>query len=143
MSWVRIPPSPHFTMKKYSIDEAQILIKKIHPIVKDIKAKAHDYSRYHIEASRLVANFRNSPYDRDGVLDKIMNTRKELRDIMNQLEGYSVILRDIEHGTVDILSQFEEDEVMLCCRIFEESEIGWFHNIDEPCSRRRPLKKED
>lgn len=128
-------------MKKYSLEEAQTLIKKIQPIIKDIKTKTYDYSRYHIEASRLVANFRNSPYDREGVLDKIIKTRAELKDTITQLESYHVVLRDIEHGTIDFPSQLEGEDIMLCCRILEESEIGWFHNLDEPCSKRRPLKK--
>lgn len=130
-------------MKRYSLDEAKAIVQKLKPILKEIRTKAHEYSKYHIETLRLVANFRSSPYDRDGVLDKIINTRKELRELVLTLENDSIFLRDIESGGVDLPSRVGGEDVMLCHRVFEESEISWWHGVNEPCSARRPLREKD
>lgn len=130
-------------MKIYTIEEARELVHKIKPVIRDIKSKAYDYSKYHMETSRLVFNFRNSPYDKDGILDKIINTRKELKKLLDEVGSHSVLLRDIESGTIDIPSQMNGEEIFFCWKIFEEQDVMWWHGVNEHCSKRKPLKQKE
>ncbi len=142
MSWVRIPPSPHSKILKiYSIERAQEALGEIRSIVMDIKNRGREYSKCLLDASRLILNFRDNPYDKEGVLDRTIKTRQMLRQLFDELEKYGVILRDVEYGTVDFPADLDGDDIFLCCRTLEEKEISFWHSRDEPCTSRKPLKK--
>lgn len=128
-------------LKLYSIEEAESLIPELKSILKDIREKGKEYTKCLIDSAQLVINFRNNPYDTEGVLDRTIKTRKELRELFNNLEKYGVILRDIDKGGVDFPAEVDGEEVMLCWRAFEESKISYWHTKDETCTMRKPLKR--
>lgn len=130
------------TSKKiYLREEAEKVLPEIKSIVRNIKTKSREYSECLIKATKLVISFRENPRDTDGVLDKTIKTREELKSFFKQLEKYGVILRDLEYGTVDFPTEIGGVEGFLCWRALEESEISWWHRKEEECRMRKPLKK--
>lgn len=94
-----------------------------------------------MKATQLVLNFRENPRDEEGVLDRTIKTRGELKELFKKLEEYGVVLRDIEFGTVDFPAEIDGVDAFFCWRSLEESEIGWWHKKEEDCKMRKPLKK--
>jgi hypothetical protein len=127
--------------KKYSIEEAEEVIPQLKPVIKNIRDKAREYSKCLLDATQLVLNFRENPYDKDGVLDRTIAVRKELKNLFSNLENFGVILRDIDRGTLDFPAEVDGEEIFLCWRALEEDNIRYWHYPAEPCIMRKPLKK--
>ncbi len=93
------------------------------------------------EVNQLIINFKDNPYDKEGILDRTISLRKELRSLFEAIQNYNVILRDVDKGTVDFPSEIDGEEVFLCWRAFEEPKIMFWHKKNEPCHMRRPIKE--
>ena len=62
-----------------------------------------------------------------------------LRAAAGELAEASIVVRDLDRGLVDFPSLRDDREVYLCWVESEESEIGFWHELDTGYSGREPL----
>ena len=127
-------------MKKFSVEEAQKLIPVLKPLLQNLKDIAKEYGKWLAEAQHLVLNYHQKPRDTEGILDRVIETRKKLHETYKKITDLGVIVRDIEKGLVDFPSEMDGEEIYLCWKMDEE-EIKYWHKKDEGFKNRKPLQK--
>ncbi|HET6894954.1 MAG TPA: DUF2203 domain-containing protein, partial [Candidatus Baltobacteraceae bacterium] len=65
--------------------------------------------------------------------------KAEIVRIINRIEAYGCIVKDIDLGLIDFPSMREGRAVYLCWKAGEE-EITHWHGMDEGFSERKPLE---
>jgi hypothetical protein len=63
---------------------------------------------------------------------------ESLRALVDHLDSFGVVLRDLDAGLVDIPTVRDGDRAWLCWRL-EDPDVEWWHTTLEGFSSRRPL----
>ena len=79
------------------------------------------------------------------IVDDLRLTRLRMQGLIDQMaagvariDALGLTLRDIEHGLVDFPALVSGRQVWLCWQRGEPS-VGWWHDLDDGFSGRRPL----
>ncbi|MBV8245185.1 MAG: DUF2203 domain-containing protein [Candidatus Eremiobacteraeota bacterium] len=130
-------------MKLFSPEKANALIPKVTPLVEQmwvkrrelaIKLLEHD-SGLRVpppEPSRLAGL--RSPF----APRKFSELKAEIVRLINRIEGYGCIVKDIDLGLVDFPAMRDGEPIYLCWKAGEPSIAHW-HGIDETFADRKRL----
>ena len=74
--------------------------------------------------------------------DELPRLQSELEENVQELEGMGCFFKDWNFtvGLVDFPAEIDGETVFLCWRS-DETELAWYHTIDEGYQGRRPLPK--
>jgi hypothetical protein len=72
--------------------------------------------------------------------DKIHNTRDRLRELVDELAGIGVELKDLEAGLLDFPAQVDGRDIYLCWKL-GESAVGYWHDCSAGFAGRRPISE--
>ncbi len=59
--------------------------------------------------------------------------------LIEQVEAYGCRIKNLNAGTIDFLSRYEERDVWLCWRYGEQPELQYFHELMAGFQGRRPI----
>ncbi|HYM83858.1 MAG TPA: DUF2203 domain-containing protein [Candidatus Dormibacteraeota bacterium] len=62
----------------------------------------------------------------------------QMQAAVGQLDGWDIVLRDIQTGLVDFPALVNGRQVWLCWRLGEPS-LGWWHELEAGVAGRKPL----
>lgn len=63
---------------------------------------------------------------------------KEAKDLIAEIDSIGVQVKDLDTGLLDFPFQLGDDIVLLCWKL-GETEISWWHSIEDGFRGRRPL----
>lgn len=123
-------------MRYFTVDEANALLPELEPLVGrllELRAKVSTDGR---EMGELLADLHS---DVGGpVASELVRSFDEIDTLVSQIASYGCVLKSLEAGLLDFLSEREGRDVYLCWRYGEPS-IQYFHELHTGFQGRRPL----
>jgi hypothetical protein len=131
-------------MKTFTLEEASSLL----PILDSLLKRAVN-AKEKVELRQLeIAALSHRIMLQGGVLVRISEAArrraehdhalKEARDAVAEIDSIGVQVKDLDTGLLDFPFQLGDDVVLLCWKL-GESEIGWWHRIEDGFRGRQPL----
>ncbi|HEY8314376.1 MAG TPA: DUF2203 domain-containing protein [Candidatus Baltobacteraceae bacterium] len=131
-------------MKLFSPEKANALIPKVSPLLEELWTKRRDLAIKLLESDPDVGGVQPSPHPRIAGLrspfapGRFSERKAEIVRLINRIEAYGCIVKDIDLGLVDFPSMREGRPIYLCWKP-GESQISHWHMIDEGFSERKTL----
>lgn len=131
----------------FTRDEAQSLIPKLERTIReavDLKQEFRSVEAEIRELTNRIMMLGGSQVNQNQFID--LRARREvairnLKDAVDRVHGFGCLVKDLDMGLVDFPTLFEGREVYLCWRL-GESEIAFWHGIDEGFPGRKPIDDE-
>lgn len=121
------------TGKKYSVEEANALLPYLAPTLVELRDVYEEAARIRSAMARSAAG--------DGWSEKREKWSRKLArvaELVGRLQEWEVILRDVDAGLVDFISEREGRTILLCWKLGEEEVLHW-HSPEDGFGGRRPL----
>ncbi len=132
--------------KIFTADEANRLIPTLEPLMRRLQAKRQVLR----ERQQALEEFR-ARASRDGgvVPGSQVATAKteaarllaEIQEGLQQIESWGCVVKDLDRGLVDFLARRGREQVFLCWHL-GETEIGYWHGLEEGFAGRKPLQED-
>ena len=133
--------------KRFSLAEAQSLIPRLEPLLRDAITLKTEYG----EAEAALHRYQEHVMLMGGVLldrAQTMEARKRresaaarLRAAIEQVQETGCVLKDLDVGLIDFPTLFRGEEVYLCWKLGETG-IGYWHGTDEGFRGRKPIDQD-
>ena len=121
--------------RHYSVEEANAALGWVGDAIRQLRAAREGLSDE--EAREALAE--SGPQNGGGEPGRVVSQAfLELRAALNRLQDAEVVLRDLDRGLVDFPSLRDGREVYLCW-LEEETEIGYWHDLEDGYAGRQPL----
>jgi hypothetical protein len=130
--------------KTFTLDEAQTLLPVLEALLRQAQEKGRVCAEIEVELDQLrqqialaggmhvdVATAARRRAERDKAL-------QETKDALAEIESIGVQVKDLEKGLLDFPSLLEGKTVLLCWKL-GETEIGFWHSVEDGFSGRKPL----
>jgi hypothetical protein len=117
----------------YSIDEANGLLPHLSPTLVELREKFEDAAQIRVAVAR-AASTNGWSHQRE----EWSRTLGRVAELLERLQEWKLILRDVSTGLVDFPSQRAGEDIYLCWRL-GEVEVSYWHPVDEGFPGRRPL----
>ena len=122
----------------FTLEEANALLPQINPIMDSLltrRAKAAKISR---QVQELFEDLR---VDRgDPILSELTLEFVVIEDLIEQLQGFGCVIKDLNAGLLDFLAEKNGREVYLCWR-FGEDKIEYYHELHTGFQGRRKFRE--
>ncbi len=130
--------------KRFTLDEAQGLIPKVEPLIREAITRKAEFD----EAEKNLQRFTERLMMLGGVLvDRMhafeLRNRREaglahLRTAIEAVQELGCVVKDLDMGLVDFPTTLHGREVYLCWKLGEEA-IGFWHGVDEGFRGRKAI----
>jgi hypothetical protein len=121
------------TGKKYSVEEANALLPYLAPTLVELRNVYEEAARIRSAMARSAAGNGWSE-KREKWSDKLAR----VAELVGRLQEWEVILRDVDSGLVDFISERDGRTILLCWKLGEE-EVSHWHSPEDGFEGRRPL----
>lgn len=131
-------------MKLFSPEKANALIPKVAPLVEELWAKRRDLAIRLLESDPVVRGIEPTPQRRMATPrspfkpGRFSEQKAEIVRIINRIEAYGCLVKDIDLGLVDFPSMRDGRAVYLCWKAGEPRITHW-HGMDEGFADRKAL----
>jgi hypothetical protein len=131
-------------MKLFSPEKANALIPKVSPLVEELWAKRRDLAIRLLESDPVLRGIEPTPHSRMATPrspftpGRFSEQKAEIVRIINRIEAYGCLVKDIDLGLVDFPSMREGRAVYLCWKAGEGRITHW-HGMDEGFADRKLL----
>jgi hypothetical protein len=123
----------------YTVDEARALLPQIRATLLQLAIERRRADASHDELHRRLRREGNAdPADHARLEATTEELRTRVRDLLDHLESFGVVVRDLDAGLIDIPTVREGQPAWLCWRL-ADPELGYWHTTREGFSTRRPL----
>lgn len=133
-------------MKLFSPEKANALIPKVSPLVEELWTKRRDLAIRLLETDPVLRGTEPAPPHTRMATPRSPFTpgrfseqKAEIVRIINRIEAYGCIVKDIDLGLIDFPSMREGRAVYLCWKAGEDRIAHW-HGMDEGFGERKPLE---
>ncbi|HEV3154103.1 MAG TPA: DUF2203 domain-containing protein [Candidatus Baltobacteraceae bacterium] len=132
-------------MKLFSPEKANALIPKVAPLMEDLWAKRRDLAIRLLETDPVLRGIEPAPHSRMATPrspftpGRFSDQKAEIVRMINRIEAYGCIVKDIDLGLVDFPSMRDGRAVYLCWKA-GEPRIAFWHGMDETYADRKPLE---
>jgi hypothetical protein len=120
----------HFTR-----EQANALLPRVEPLLRSLRGardRLTDSEAHELLATAAPTNGGGAPGRAVG--DAFL----EVRDLLGELQGLGIVVRDIDRGLIDFPAIIGGSEVYLCWEL-DEPEIGFWHELESGYGGRQPL----
>jgi hypothetical protein len=131
-------------MKLFSPEKANALIPKISPLIEELWTKRRDLAIRLLETDPVVRGTQAAPHSRMAAPrspftpGRFSEQKAEIVRIINRIEAYGCIVKDIDLGLIDFPSMRDGRAIYLCWKAGEERIAHW-HGMDETFADRKSL----
>jgi hypothetical protein len=124
----------------YDIDAANARVAELRPLLERLRDDRDALEAANAEVRRLreVNGSRQHAEQLREREDEVRALVLRMREAVEQLEAWSVTLRDIRSGLVDFPALVNGRPVWLCWRLGEGA-VAWWHEHDRGFEDRKPL----
>lgn len=131
-------------MKLFSPEKANALIPKVAPLVEELWRKRRDLAIRLLESDPVMRGIEQAQHSRMATPrspftpGRFSEQKAEIVRIMNRIEAYGCIVKDIDLGLLDFPSMKGGRPIYLCWKAGEVRIEHW-HGMDEGFPDRKPL----
>jgi len=131
-------------VRLFTLEEANQLLPTLIPILKELQELRGAVDKLEVEIDSLELILKGAPEDgkvRGELEEKVSGLNQaiaEMQKLIYKIESFGCILRNIELGLIDFLSQTEDRNIFLCWHLKEEKVTYW-HETNENFDVRKPL----
>ena len=131
-------------MKLFSPEKANALIPKVAPLMQELWLKRRDLAIRLLETDPVLRGAERAPHARMAsprspfTPGRFSEQKAEIVRIINRVEAYGCLVKDIDLGLVDFPSMRDGRAVYLCWKV-GEPRIEYWHGMDEAYLDRQPL----
>lgn len=126
-------------MRTYDLDTAAARIREVHPILVALRDDRERLTRDRAALDALTGDDAATAAARTAREAEIRATVLRMKAAVTRLAGWSVALRDIPTGLIDLPALVNGVPVWLCWRLGEPERIDWWHAADAGFAGRRPI----
>lgn len=132
--------------KLFTLDEANRLLPALEPLVRGLLAKRRALR----ERQRALQAFQARASRDGGVLlgsgvsrakGESARLLAEIQEGVQEIESWGCVVKDLDRGLVDFLFRRGQEQVFLCWHL-GETEIHYWHSLQEGFAGRKPLKED-
>lgn len=133
--------------KRFTLVQAQSLIPTLDPLLR----KAIEWKSHYSAADRALQAFNQRITVAGGVLVNreeavaVKNKRKSaaqrLNHLINEVQEYGCVIKDLDLGLIDFPTLFRGREVYLCWKLGEPA-IAFWHGTDEGFAGRKQIDQD-
>ena len=113
-------------MKYFTVEEANALLPTLEPIMKQLLARRARASRLAQQHGHLLGDFRSNVGSAE--LSTLTQDFAAIERMMDQVQAYGVVLKDVNAGLLDFLSQRNGRDVYLCWK-YGDDRVAYFHEL--------------
>ncbi len=113
-------------MKYFSIEEANALLPKLKPLMKQLLDRRARASRLAQQLGHLLNDYRSNVGSAE--LSILTQDFAAIQRMIDQIQSYGVVIKDVNAGLLDFLSERNGRDVYLCWKYGEE-EVAHFHEL--------------
>jgi hypothetical protein len=122
--------------KYFTFEEANALLPTIEPLMGDLLEKRARAARMAREIQPLLADVR---VDVGGVIpSELAVAFADIEALIAQIQSFGCMVKDLNGGLLDFLSERNGRDVYLCWR-YGESTISHYHELHTGFNGRRPV----
>ena len=130
-------------MKLFSPEKANALIPKVEPLVEELWAKRRELAIKLLENDPALHTYKPTEQRLAGLRSpfaprKFSELKAEIVRLINRIEAYGCIVKDIDLGLLDFPAMREGEPIYLCWKSGEAVILHW-HGIDETFADRKTL----
>jgi len=131
-------------VRLFTLEEANQLLPTLIPILKELQELRGAVDKLEVEIDSMELILKGAPEDgkvRGELEEKVSGLNQaiaEMQKLIYKIESFGCILRNIELGLIDFLSQTEDRNIFLCWHLKEEKVTYW-HETNENFDVRKPL----
>ena len=118
-------------MRVWTLDEATAALPEVRVLVQRVREL--------IEESRDAGN--QVSISSNGHGPSVTGGSQELRDVLQELDGRGIIVRDPERGLIDFPAEAPDGRTYLLCWLDGEDTIDWWHWPEDGFAGRTPLSQ--
>ena len=120
----------------FTVEEANACIPDLNIDITDLLELKDQLEELHAELTPFLEVIPHNGGNKNALL--LMQTGDKLREIVRRIERLGCHLKGLDPALVDFPHIREGKEVYLCWR-YGEKEIGYWHEIDDGFTGRKPL----
>ncbi|HEY3246235.1 MAG TPA: DUF2203 domain-containing protein [Phycisphaerae bacterium] len=131
----RVSVKPRSRRKTFTVREANCALPLVRRIVADVVEHWSQLQRLTERHQR-----RGAGDDPLALEDQIRDTRDRLRELVEELNGIGVELKDLEAGLLDFPAKSAGRDVYLCWKLGEAA-VDYWHDCSAGFAGRRPISE--
>ena len=127
----------------FSIEEANDALDEVRPLTEELvghrRALVKLQERQAAVTTRIAGNGGNvEPHELEDVQERLDEEVAGIARCVARIHEVGALVKDLDAGLVDFPATREGEEILLCWRL-GETEVGFWHGLDEGFSGRKPL----
>lgn len=127
----------------FTVDEANEALGEVRPLTEELvghrRALVELQERQSALTTRIAGNGGNvEPHELEEVQELLDEEVAGIARCVARIHEAGALVKDLDAGLVDFPATRDGQDVLLCWRL-GESEIGFWHGVDEGFSGRKPL----
>ena len=124
-------------MKYFTAEEANALLPTLEPLMKQLLARRARASRQAQQLGDVLRDFRSNVGGAE--LSALTQDFAAIEQMIDQVQAFGVVLKDVNAGLLDFLSERNGRDVYLCWKYGEE-QIQYFHELHTGFAGRRQIE---
>jgi hypothetical protein len=127
----------------FTPEEANAALAYVRPLVEQLVERRATLLVAQARLAELLATVAGNgggldPAAARELVGAVQAAERELGDVVAELTGAGVIVRDPDSGLIDFPAEREGEPVFLCWQLGEDA-VGWWHGLEEGFAGRKPL----
>ena len=123
-------------MKYFTVEEANALLPRLEPLMKRLLSRRARASRLAQQLTDQLADYRSNVGSAE--LSTLTQDFAAIERLIHEIQSYGVVLKDVNAGLLDFLSERNGRDVFLCWR-FGEEKIEYFHELHKGFAGRQQI----
>ena len=123
-------------MKYFTVEEANALLPTLNPLMERLLNRRARASRLSQQLGHLLGDYRSNVGSAE--LSALTQDFVAIERMINQIQAHGVLLKDVNAGLLDFLSERNGRDVYLCWKYGEE-QIQYYHELHTGFSGRQQV----
>jgi hypothetical protein len=131
-------------MKLFSPERANALICKLEPLIEELLTRRRELAIKLLESDPALHHAKPASRPRLAGMrsalpePRFAELKQEIGRLIYRIESHGCVVKDIDLGLIDFPSMRGDEPVYLCWKL-GESEVGYWHGMDEGFTTRQRL----
>jgi hypothetical protein len=127
----------------FTLEEANEALSEVRPLTEELvghrRALVELQERQVALTTRIAGNGGNvEPHELEEVQEQLDEEVAGIAKCVAQIHELGALVKDLDDGLVDFPARRDDEEILLCWRLGEDT-IAFWHGLDEGFSGRKPL----
>ncbi|WP_420641895.1 DUF2203 domain-containing protein [Candidatus Leptofilum sp.] len=123
-------------MKYFTVEEANALLPTLEPLMEKLLTRRARASRLAKQLGHLLSDYRSNIGSAE--LSTLTQDFVAIERMINQIQTHGVLLKDVNAGLLDFLSERNGRDVYLCWK-YGEDKVEYFHELHTGFSGRQQV----